>query len=358
MAVRTWVGRFCVGRGPRRGRRPVARLAHPPAPRRRGRRAVRARRAGDGRERRVHGAARRRRSRSSTASDALSLTGALTRSLARRARASARLEPQEPAGTSRRRRRELASRCAAARPTSRRSGPSVAYVRTAAGDVRRIRERRRRTSSMRSASPRTSSRGSRASRSIRATSCSSRPARIDDVLPERTSSASSRAAPTTRCRSSTCSAATCPNFALVLLSCFEPEPEAPPDFLTRDGSDERRACRTGGRCAARRRGACSSAPLRGDAPPSAEASLAAGAPATSRCRPRPIHEQVREITESTAPPPATGVRLRGDSATPRYRRTTGAVPLPQFRIPALLVVAARRARRSSACSPMSTSPAP
>ena len=55
---------------------------------------------------------------------------------------------------------------------------------------------------------------------------------------------------------------------------------------------------------------------------------------------RPIHEQVREIAESTAPPPATGVRLRGDDAAPRYKRTAGSSPMPQFQVPRLALFAA------------------
>ena len=55
---------------------------------------------------------------------------------------------------------------------------------------------------------------------------------------------------------------------------------------------------------------------------------------------RPIHEQVREITDATAPAPATGVRLRGDSAISRYKRTTGPLQMPQFQIPRLAVFAA------------------
>ena len=55
---------------------------------------------------------------------------------------------------------------------------------------------------------------------------------------------------------------------------------------------------------------------------------------------RPIHEQVREITDATAPPPATGVRLRGDSSTPRYKRTTGPIQIPQLQIPKLAIFAA------------------
>ena len=129
-------------------------------------------------------------------------------------------------------------------------------------------------------------------------------------------------------------------FALVLLSCFE-EADAPPAYLTRDGEP------TAGAAADDRGQADASASAigtlvpvaAGDAPPPAEASLAADIAGFDLPR-RPIHEQVREITESTAPPPATGVRLRGDAAAPRYKRTTGSLPLPQFQVPRLALLAA------------------
>ncbi len=130
-----------------------------------------------------------------------------------------------------------------------------------------------------------------------------------------------------------------PNLALVLLSCFEPEPEQPPAFLTRDGDITDAAAAPlddGGRRGDP--GVLVGAPA-GAGPEPAEASLAAGTAGAIPLPPRPIHEQVREITESTAPPPAANVRLRGDSATPRYRRTTGTSPLPQFQIPRLAVFA-------------------
>ncbi|MEX2247896.1 MAG: hypothetical protein WEC75_14570 [Dehalococcoidia bacterium] len=126
------------------------------------------------------------------------------------------------------------------------------------------------------------------------------------------------------------------DFSLVLLSCFE-QREEPPDYLTRDGDET----------------AAATAPPLGDAQPPvavgvladapdtapalAEASLAAGGMQDFLPPQRPIAEQVREITESTAPPPATGVRVRGDSATPRYRRSTGTPPIPRIQVPRLLV---------------------
>lgn len=130
-----------------------------------------------------------------------------------------------------------------------------------------------------------------------------------------------------------------PNMALVLLSCFEEQTEQPPDFLTRDGGtpadstiisvDERPAAIAGARV---------EAPV-GVAPDLPQASIAAGAAEDWTLPSRPIQEQVREITDATAPPPATGVRLRGDSATPRYKRTTGAFQVPQLQVPKLAVFA-------------------
>ena len=131
-----------------------------------------------------------------------------------------------------------------------------------------------------------------------------------------------------------------PDTALVLLSCFEEQAEQPPDFLTRDGA-----------------GAQSNGTAGLEAPPdavstarveapvaavseAAEASLAAGSADGWALPRRPIHEQVREITDATAPPPTTGVRLRGDGATPRYKRTTGPIQMPQLQIPKLAVFAA------------------
>jgi serine/threonine protein phosphatase PrpC len=131
-----------------------------------------------------------------------------------------------------------------------------------------------------------------------------------------------------------------PDTALVLLSCFEEQAEQPPDFLTRGGA-----------------GAQSNGTAGLEAPPdavsmarvetpvaavseAAEASLAAGTADGWALPRRPIHEQVREITDATAPPPTTGVRLRGDGATPRYKRTTGPIQMPQLQIPKLAVFAA------------------
>jgi len=129
-----------------------------------------------------------------------------------------------------------------------------------------------------------------------------------------------------------------PDFGLVLLSCFEPEPERPPEYLTRDGEGLELAAPLDGAPAAAH-GVLVGAPA-GDAPEGAEASLAVGAMGDFALPPRPIQEQVAEIAASNAPSPTTGVRLRGDSATPRYRRSTGMAAIPQLRVPKLAVFAA------------------
>lgn len=128
-----------------------------------------------------------------------------------------------------------------------------------------------------------------------------------------------------------------PNMALVLLSCFEAEAVPPPEYLTRAGAtqDAEPAPLDDAPAA---EGVLVGAAA-GDGPTTAEASLAAGDAGSVPLPPRPIVDQVREITETTAPPPGTGVRLRGESAAPRYRRTTGIVPLPQFQVPKIAVFA-------------------
>ena len=131
-----------------------------------------------------------------------------------------------------------------------------------------------------------------------------------------------------------------PNMALVLMSCFEEQTEQPPDFLTRNGG----SAGDGATVAieeppAAISGALVGAPV-GVGPEIGQASLAAGAMDDWALPQRPIHEQVREITDATAPPPATGVRLRGDSSTPRYKRTTGPIQIPQLQIPKLAIFAA------------------
>ena len=129
-----------------------------------------------------------------------------------------------------------------------------------------------------------------------------------------------------------------PNMALILLSCFEPEPERPPAFLTQDGAAQPVASVSLDDAPPAIAGVLVGADP-GDAPIASEASLAAGGAGRVLLPPRPIEEQVREITETTAPPRGTGVRLRGDSAAPRYRRSTGLAAIPQFRVPKIAVFA-------------------
>jgi hypothetical protein len=128
-----------------------------------------------------------------------------------------------------------------------------------------------------------------------------------------------------------------PSFSLVLLACFEAEPESPPGFLTHDGDAAATEFLPRDDAAAAAHGVLVGAGTPAD-PDSAEASLALGADGLI-LPPRPIQDQVREIHESTAPPPSTGVRLRGDGAKPHYRRTTGMASLPQLQIPRLAVAA-------------------
>ncbi|HYM16429.1 MAG TPA: hypothetical protein VEZ14_12810 [Dehalococcoidia bacterium] len=130
-----------------------------------------------------------------------------------------------------------------------------------------------------------------------------------------------------------------PNIALVLLAAFEEEPAPLPDYLAKDGDRAGSAVTPADDPPASAQAALVGAAA-GDAPSLAEASLAAGTIGDLPLPPRPIHEQVREITESTAPLPAPGVRIRGGAAAPRYRRTTGMASLPQLRIPKLAVAAA------------------
>jgi hypothetical protein len=132
-----------------------------------------------------------------------------------------------------------------------------------------------------------------------------------------------------------------PDAAIVLLSCFEDESEALPDYLTKGGG---------------------APPLSEDAPPQAssdaaapvlvggpevepplraEASLAAGGEMIGS--PRPIVEHVRDLVASTAPGSDAGVRIRGGGATPRYKSAGGGgAVLRKIRVPrpALFALAA------------------
>ena len=131
-----------------------------------------------------------------------------------------------------------------------------------------------------------------------------------------------------------------PDASIVLLSCFEQEIE-PPAYLTRAGDallpdpptvDD----------------ATSSSPepvLAGSgAPPiDVKASLAfdAGVPAGVPAPRTPaIHEQVRDIAATTAPPPSrANVRIRGDASTPRRKSVGGGGVIPPMRVPRLAIFA-------------------
>lgn len=135
-----------------------------------------------------------------------------------------------------------------------------------------------------------------------------------------------------------------PNIALIMLSCFEePEEEAPPEFLLREPpplDDADAAAAGAGETGPSAESApapvlLAEPPVR--APVSASASIGAS---EGSLPPHAINQHVREITASAAPPPLAGVRIRGDSSTPRYKRSTGMLPVPQLRIPKLAVFAA------------------
>ncbi|HEX5478080.1 MAG TPA: hypothetical protein VFY79_00015 [Dehalococcoidia bacterium] len=128
------------------------------------------------------------------------------------------------------------------------------------------------------------------------------------------------------------------NFSLVLLSCFEQDLEAPPEYLTRAGDARADEPDTMPDRAPDAIGHVADVPEpAGVAPEPARASLAAGSFDLPR---RPVVEEVREIRESTAPPPNTGVRLRAPNAAPSYRRSTGQSVLPRFHIPKIAIFAA------------------
>jgi hypothetical protein len=138
-----------------------------------------------------------------------------------------------------------------------------------------------------------------------------------------------------------------PNFALVLLSAFEEETETPPDFLTREGEPDATEPEAVGIA----RELVAVAETSGESSPSviatagsdnqpAVASIAAGASDEWAPPVQPSHERVREITENTAPSRSTGLRLKGETAKPSYKRTTGPVSVPGFRVPRLWMLAA------------------
>ncbi len=131
-------------------------------------------------------------------------------------------------------------------------------------------------------------------------------------------------------------------FSLVLLSCFE-QAESPPEYLTHRGGTVADAANAAQSAIAADAGAdtpADPAPVGAAAAAPAEGAQAALATGGFDLPRRPIAEQVREITESTAPPPATGLRIRGEGASPRYKRTTGAGVVPHLRVPRLFVFGA------------------
>jgi hypothetical protein len=276
--------------------------------------------------------------------DALSLTGALTRSL-RAAHEHLRdwnrkSLPEHRIGAG--------SSCLALRGTEAyiaQVGPSLAYVRTAAGDVRRVEAH--------DAGPEHAL-GMAEEIDLRLTRVALAPgdllliasSQLDEVAPqEHVERILARPADDILpefyllCRDR-------PNFALVLLSCFEEETETPPEFLTRAGDDAASAADGAVSPQSSEDAADADALARATldepiavAPPLAHASVAASEADWLPPRP-PAQEQVREITASTAPAGSTGIRLRGENAKPSYKRTTGIVPMPQLRVPRLAVFAA------------------
>lgn len=274
------------------------------------------------------------------AKDPLSLTGALTRSLRsghehlREWNRRSLPEHQVGAGAT----------CLALRGTDAylaQVGPSVAYVRSAAGDVRRIEPVAHDFAHALGVGDDFEPQLTRVNISpgdliLVASS------QLESVVPvehiERILSIGEDALPEfyRLCRDR-------PNFALVLLSCFEEHVETPPDFLTRDGAAAEAAAvlatssSDDGRLGAPQ-GVLVDAPV-GIGPSAGTASLGATMDGFV-LPPRTHREQVQEITASTAPSRSAGVRLRGGDATPRYKRTTGAFQMPQFRIPKLAIFAA------------------
>ncbi len=140
-----------------------------------------------------------------------------------------------------------------------------------------------------------------------------------------------------------------PDLALVLISCFDEPLDTPPDFLTTGGgapdaepsplTHEDPALPAQGVPVAV--GAPENPTEPGRASIAAEA-LSGGLVGDAWVPPvRPVIEQVHEIHESTAPSPAPAVKLRDGGSAPRYRKSTGAgAAIPQFRVPRLAVFAA------------------
>jgi hypothetical protein len=123
---------------------------------------------------------------------------------------------------------------------------------------------------------------------------------------------------------------------VVLLSCFEEDDEALPEYLTKTGRGEVSPAAPEAP-AAPREPALVGAPA-GDAPPPAAASLALGEPFAPPLR--PVHQQVEALAAAAAPRATANVRIRGGPAAPRRRSTATANPLRNVRIPRLMVAAA------------------
>ena len=138
-----------------------------------------------------------------------------------------------------------------------------------------------------------------------------------------------------RCQSSIGSAGIARSSRCVLLSCFEPEAESPPDFLTHAG-DAVTATATSdlapavGETAALSRSRPASAPGAGAMHHSrSAASICRGGRSPTRCarsRRRRRRRRQRACASAAA------------NATPRYKRSTGAGMVPQFRIPKLALL--------------------
>jgi hypothetical protein len=131
--------------------------------------------------------------------------------------------------------------------------------------------------------------------------------------------------------------------ALVLLSCFE-EPEPLPEFLSKDAPTV--APVADDPSAAPPEPALVGA---GATPPPLQAENALAFEGASIAPPRPIRDHVRDLAASNAPPRAhAGVRIRGGGATPRRKSAGGGndvmrrirLPVPMLLAAAAVVIAA------------------
>jgi hypothetical protein len=130
-----------------------------------------------------------------------------------------------------------------------------------------------------------------------------------------------------------------PDMALVLLSRYEEPLDTPPGFLTNNDSGAAEASPSEEPLA----DAVSSNRVeiaRAESGDPARASVGVMSPPLPLEPGRSIKQQVDEIKESAAPLAPPPVRLRGEGSGIRYRRSTGPIALPQLRIPRLAVFAA------------------